>query len=76
MRHLDFLESQGMVVHSEGTFLVGGRFYLTLPKENIQISDIFTQVENRRYVPRSERALAAHSRLRRVWTTLSKSESA
>jgi membrane protein len=71
IRHLDFLESQGIVVHSEGTFLVGGRFYLTLPKEKIEISEIFTQVENRRYVPRSERAMAAHTRLRRVWTAFS-----
>jgi membrane protein len=76
MRHIDFLEYEGIVVHSEGTFLVGGRYYLTLPKENIQISKIFSDVESRRYVPRSERAVAAHNRLRRVWTSLGKTESA
>jgi membrane protein len=76
MRHIDFLEVEGIVVHSEGTFLVGGRYYLTLPKQNVQIAKIFSQVESRRYVPRSERAVSAHNRLRRVWASLGKPESA
>ena len=70
MRHLDFLESEGILVQSEGNFLTGGRFYLTLPRENVQISKIFSSVEARRYVPRSERAVAAHNRFRRVWAEL------
>jgi len=72
LRHLDYLESEGMVVHSEGNFLAGGRYYLTLPKENIDISKVFIQVESRRYVPRSERAVSAHNRFRRLWAEISK----
>ena len=74
MRHLDYLETEGMVVHSEGNFLSGGRFYLTLPKENVDISKVFTQVESRSYVPRSERAVSAHNRFRRVWSEISNPE--
>lgn len=67
LRHLDFLESEGIVVQSQGTFLSGGRYYITLPKKNVKISAIFTQVESRRYTPRSERAVSVHTRFRRVW---------
>jgi len=74
MRHMDYLEAEGMVVHSEGNFLVGGRFFLTLPKENVDIAKVFATVESRRYVPRSERAVAAHNRFRRVWTELNKQD--
>jgi len=74
MRHLDYLESEGMVVRSEGNFLTGGRFYLTLPSGNVDISKVFTQVESRRYVPRTERAVSAHNLFRRVWGELGQLE--
>jgi membrane protein len=75
IRHVDFLEEEGIVVRSEGTFMTGGRFYLTLPKDQIQISEIFEHIESVRYTPQSERAIEAHSLFKDVWKNFSTSKS-
>jgi len=69
VRHLDFLESEGWVVATEGSFFSGkGKYFLAVPKTKVRLDKIFELLESRHYQPTSERGLNVHKRFRSLWS--------
>jgi membrane protein len=67
MPHLDFLEQEGWIIRSNSGFLNQTKFHLGVPKERISMSRVLGSLESHRYVPRSERGMSVHKKLKDLW---------
>jgi membrane protein len=67
--HLDFLLEQEIIVCSGGDFINSRKkYYLVVPKEQVNLSLIIQHLEPHRYLPQSARGLSINEKIKSIWT--------
>ncbi|MCC6278027.1 MAG: YihY family inner membrane protein [Oligoflexia bacterium] len=65
--HIDFLESRGLIVSSAGSARSKNRYFLTVPRAEINMKEVLGWLEEFRYEPKLKTSKDVASQLKKIW---------